>query len=150
MITMTCNEGLYLEEGGVEFLCNSNGSWTPDPAGQYCYEEVQEPGKHTKHETNVHWAPVKGLSCFTSDSPAGVASGVVVAVVVAVTAVAVACMGIAVTLVLVWKRKLPSKAIVLFLKYTTCVVSYMCIRRNNNKGHNGRKQVGKAYNRLLQ
>ena len=54
VITMTCNEGLYLQEGEVEFLCNRNGSWTPDPAGQYCYEEVQEPGEHTKHETNAH------------------------------------------------------------------------------------------------
>ena len=54
ILTITCIEGLYLQEGGVEFVCNSNGSWTPDPAGQYCYEEVQEPGKHTKHETNAH------------------------------------------------------------------------------------------------
>ena len=100
-MTITCKEGLY-SDGGVEFLCNSNGSWTPDPAGQYCYE--QEPGK-----LDV----VQQLSCFTLDSSAGVASGVIVAVVVAVTAVAVAFfIGTAVALVLVWKRQLQSKAIV--------------------------------------
>ena len=111
ILTITCIEGLYLQEGRVEFVCNANGLWTHDPAGQYCYEEVQEPGEHTKHETNAHRTSVKKLSCFTSDSSAGVASGMVAAVVDVIT-VAVACLGIAVALVLVWKRKLTSKAIV--------------------------------------
>ena len=48
---ITCKEGLYLQDGGVEFLCNSNGSWTPDPAGQYC----REPGMHIPFNFTKTW-----------------------------------------------------------------------------------------------
>lgn len=111
-MTITCNEGLYLREGKVEFFCNTNGSWTPDPAGQYCYGLEQESGKHTEHAADALGTSVQGLSCILPlGSPTVIASGVVGTVVVVVTTVAVSSIGIAVSLVLLWKRKLRSKAI---------------------------------------
>ena len=36
LLTISCLEGYFLPEGDVEFVCTSNGSWSPDPLDYSC------------------------------------------------------------------------------------------------------------------
>ena len=36
VLTISCLEGYFLPEGDVEFVCTSNGSWSPDPLDYLC------------------------------------------------------------------------------------------------------------------
>lgn len=36
IMTITCVEGYFLPYGDVEFLCTSDGSWSPDPMDYAC------------------------------------------------------------------------------------------------------------------
>ena len=36
ILTISCLEGYLLPEGDVEFVCTSNGSWSPDPLDYLC------------------------------------------------------------------------------------------------------------------
>ena len=36
VLTISCLEGYLLPEGDVEFVCTSNGSWSPDPLNYHC------------------------------------------------------------------------------------------------------------------
>ena len=36
VLTVSCLEGYFLPEGDVEFVCTSNGSWSPDPLDYSC------------------------------------------------------------------------------------------------------------------
>ena len=36
VLTISCLEGYFLPEEDVEFVCTSNGSWSPDPLDYLC------------------------------------------------------------------------------------------------------------------
>ena len=44
ILTISCLEGYSLPEGKVEFVCGSDGSWSPDPSDYQCAPQVQNQG----------------------------------------------------------------------------------------------------------
>ena len=49
VLTISCLEGYILPEGDVEFVCTSNGSWSPDPLDYHC-----ENGKRFVYHLHIY------------------------------------------------------------------------------------------------